>query len=78
MRKTLASYAPAVFAVILAALFLPCAARAQDDPAKVYKARCELCPRPRQFGRELGNSFRASVSGNSNQRSVRTTPCSAS
>jgi mono/diheme cytochrome c family protein len=43
MRRTSVSYAPAVFAVILVAHFLPCSARAQDDAAKVYKARCELC-----------------------------------
>jgi len=43
MRRILASHALGVFAVILAAHLLPGAARAQDDPAKVYKARCELC-----------------------------------
>ncbi len=42
MRRTSESYAPAVFALILVALFLSCARRAQEDPTKACKERCEV------------------------------------
>jgi cytochrome c6 len=43
MRRILANFALAAFVAILAALALPRSARAQDDAAKTFKAKCVLC-----------------------------------
>lgn len=43
MRRLFLSCTPAAFVAAFIVLIVPSAARAQDDPAKVYKARCELC-----------------------------------